>query len=125
MRNHPSSPNHPHRGETPTMTREHTPGPWHFSFESADPNWSIVMDRSGGIVANVNSETGPDAASAPATRKMPATATARLIAAAPDMLAALRRIDSICAPGESDPDRMAEMLAEIAAIAERAAKATA
>lgn len=48
------------------------------------------MDRSGGIVANVNSETGPDAASAPATRKMPSEANARLIAAAPDMLAALQ-----------------------------------
>ena len=62
-----------------------TPGPWKYSFESpaVDSVWAIVTDRAGGIVANVNPETGPDATSAPATRKMPAEANAKLIAAAP------------------------------------------
>lgn len=70
-----------------TMTQTHTPGPWKFSFESVDPSWAIVTDSSGGIVANVNSETGPDHASAPAMRHMPRNANAALIAAAPDLLA--------------------------------------
>lgn len=66
---------------------KHTPGPWKYSFESpaVDSVWAIVTDRAGGIIANVNPETGPDATSAPATRKMPADANARLIAAAPTM----------------------------------------
>lgn len=66
-----------------------TPGPWKFSFESIDPNWAVVTDAHGSIIANVNSETGPDASSAPATRKMPQDANVTLIAAAPDLARAL------------------------------------
>ena len=74
------------------MNTSHTPGPWKFGFESVDNEWAIVTDSRGGIVANVNSETGPDATSVPATRKMPAEANARLISCAPDMLAELTRL---------------------------------
>jgi ribosomal protein S7 len=72
---------------------KHTSGPWNWSVESVDPEWAVVTDKSGGIVANVNSETGPDASSAPAMRQMPRDANARLIAAAPDMLEALREAE--------------------------------
>ncbi|MDI9430672.1 MAG: hypothetical protein QM570_03000 [Planctomycetota bacterium] len=57
-----------------------TPGPWQYSFEGSDPSWAIVTGQGGAIIANVNSETGPDAVSAPAMRQMPADANARLIA---------------------------------------------
>ena len=60
--------------------------------ESADPEWAVILNTGGGIVANVNSETGPDASSAPATRKMPRDANARLIAAAPELLTALEEL---------------------------------
>lgn len=71
------------------MSARHTPGPWKWSVESVDPEWAIVTDQSGGIVANVNSETGPDGTSFPAMRLMPRDANARLIAAAPALLEAL------------------------------------
>lgn len=67
----------------------HTPGPWSYRWETEARDWAIVTDANGSIVANVNTETGPDASSAPATRQMPAEANARLIAAAPDLLEAL------------------------------------
>ena len=69
---------------------KHTPGPWKFGWESFDREWAIVTTISGSIIANVTTETGPDAISKPAPRKMPAEANARLIAAAPNMLDALR-----------------------------------
>lgn len=65
----------------------HTPGPWSYSWETQDRDWAIVTDVNGWIVANVNTETGPDVHSAPAMRQMPAEANAYLIAAAPDLLA--------------------------------------
>lgn len=68
----------------------HTPGPWKFIQETIESDWAIVLDASGGIVANVNTETGPDATSAPETRKMPSGANAHLIAAAPDLLEACK-----------------------------------
>lgn len=68
---------------------KHTAGPWAYGWETQDQHWAIVTDAAGGIVANVNTETGPDAHSAPAMRQMPGEANARLIAAAPDLLAAL------------------------------------
>ena len=55
----------------------HTPGPWKYSYEAIDPEWAIVTAQGGLVVANVNDNQ---------------TANARLIAAAPDMLAALKWI---------------------------------
>ena len=72
------------------METKHTPGPWKYSFESIDPRWAIVTAKSGAIVANVNSETGPDVVSAPVMRQMPADANAKLISAAPDLLEACK-----------------------------------
>ena len=58
-------------------TQKHTSGPWKFSFESIDSEWAIVTTASGSIIANVNSNQRQKA-------------NARLIAAAPDLLAALQ-----------------------------------
>lgn len=73
-------------------TAQHTPGPWKYGRQSVSPDWVIVTDAAGSIVANVNTETGPDAASRPAMRVMPADANARLIASAPELLAALEYV---------------------------------
>jgi len=67
---------------------KHTPKPWKYSFESVDPDWAVVTDASGHIVANVNSESGPDIPPLVSTT-MPKEANAALISAAPDMLEAL------------------------------------
>lgn len=56
---------------------KHTPGPWKFSFESINPEWAIVTTMGGAVVANVNADHRQEA-------------NARLIAAAPDLLEALR-----------------------------------
>ncbi len=58
------------------MTK-HTPGPWKFSAESIDPEWSVVTTAGGSVIANVNDR-----------HDQPANAS--LIAAAPDMLEALK-----------------------------------
>mgnify|MGYP000747659551 CR=1 FL=1 len=53
----------------------HTPTPWKFAQESIDPEWAIVTDADGNIIANVNSETGPDIPPLVST-KMPRDANA-------------------------------------------------
>ena len=45
---------------------------------------------------------------------------ARLIAAAPDLLEALTKISGLLAPGESDPDLMAELLRQVSDITDAA-----
>jgi len=72
------------------MSGAHTPGPWSYSWESDTRDWAIVTADGGQIVANVNTESGPDTHSVPAMRQMPAEANARLITAGPDMAEALR-----------------------------------
>ncbi len=72
------------------MTEGHTRGPWKYGWETSAREWALVTNSAGSVVANVNSESGPDAQSVPATRKMPAEANARLIAASPDLLEALK-----------------------------------
>lgn len=69
----------------------HTPGPWEISLREMLDGWVIVVDRNGGIVANVNTETGPNIPPL-VSRKMPAGANAALIAAAPEMLAILEEL---------------------------------
>lgn len=63
---------------------QHTPGPWKYGYErptAQDPEeqWAIVTIAGGHIVANVNPDSRQDA-------------NARLIAAAPDLLAALEAV---------------------------------
>lgn len=70
----------------PTRYEGHTAGPWDYRHESIDPEWGIVCASGGNIVANVNSETGPDIAPCVST-KMPINQNARLIADAPAILA--------------------------------------
>ncbi len=74
-----------------TTKTAHTPGPWKWSQESVDPEWAVVTSEGGNVVANVNSETGPDIPPLVST-KMPQHANARLIAAAPAMYEALSRL---------------------------------
>lgn len=77
-----------------TTPASHTPGPWKVLHESNDPLWSVVCDKHGNIIANVNAETGPDLP--PLTpRIMPKDANANLISAAPDLLDALQEVDKI------------------------------
>ena len=68
---------------------KHTPGPWHWHDLGTD--W-VISDSAGNsaIVA-------PD--------RKPTPANARLIAAAPDLLAALEMLNSLCAKQERFPDR--------------------
>ena len=66
----------------------HTPGPWRVDLREMRDGWVIVVDDNEGIVANVNTESGPDIPPL-VSRKMPAGANAALIAAAPEMLEAL------------------------------------
>jgi hypothetical protein len=72
-------------------TPSHTPGPWRVVLESVDPEWAVVTTQGGRIVTNVNLEGGITDAGKPAI--MPRDANARLIAAAPDLLAVLRYIE--------------------------------
>ena len=62
-----------------------TPGPWTFDWEDDNRTWAIVKSPTGKIVANVNTESGPDIAPL-VSDKMPAQANAQLIASAPDLL---------------------------------------
>ena len=73
----------------------HTAGPWGYGWETSAREWAIITNSAGNIIANVNTESGPDAQSVPATRKMPAEANARLIAASPDLLEALRQCQRV------------------------------
>jgi len=72
-------------------TAKHTPGPWKWSQESIDPEWAVITSEGGNVVANVNSETGPDIPPLVST-KMPQHANANLIAAAPTMYEALETV---------------------------------
>ena len=67
----------------------HTPGPWKFSESKLASGWGLVVDSHENIIANVNTETGPDIPPLVST-KMPCKANGMVIAAAPDMLAALK-----------------------------------
>ncbi len=60
----------------------HTPGPWSHSADSVDPEWTIVTGHGGLVVANVNDVNDEEKH----------TANARLIAAAPELLAELQNI---------------------------------
>ncbi len=72
---------------------KHTPGPWVYSFESVDPEWAVVTTVGGAVIANVNADHRQEA-------------NARLIAAAPDLLAALKLLESAARilPPNIDPD---------------------
>ncbi len=59
------------------MTAKRTPGPWVYSFESVDPEWAVITTKGGAVICNVNAGHRQEA-------------NARLIAAAPELLAALQ-----------------------------------
>ena len=69
----------------------HTPGPWRFS-KSESSEWGLIVDSHENIIANVNSETDPDIPPL-VSMKVPCTANGMLMAAAPDMHAALLAVE--------------------------------
>ena len=82
---------------------KHTPGPW-IAFDD------MVRNKDHENIACVLSDDyNPDA---------------RLIAAAPEMHAALMEIAATTTNGNSDPDRMADALGEIQGIVRRVLEAT-
>lgn len=83
---------------------KHTPGPWHCGQESVDPEWWIVTIKGGLIIANVNAHFRQEA-------------NARLIAAAPDILAALRECEAFCKGHQETPEKAARYERVRAAIA--------
>ena len=70
----------------------YTPGPWKFSESKLASGWGLVVDSHENIIANVNTETGLDIPPLVST-KMPCKANGMVIAAAPDMLAALLAVE--------------------------------
>ncbi len=43
-----------------TTEPKHTPTPWNIHYEQDGQEWAVITDSNGNIIANVNSETGPD-----------------------------------------------------------------
>ncbi len=88
----------------------HTPTPWKYTQESIDPEWAIVTDASGHIIANVNSETGPDIPPLVST-KMPRDANAAHIVRCVNnhdaLLAALKGLIGEC--GDLEDGSVAEL----------------
>lgn len=79
---------------------EHTPGPWQVLIDPTD-EWPKVVAGSkiGKIIANVNPESFCGGVAE--LVDMPAEANARLIAAAPDLLAALKEAIKIVPLGST------------------------
>ena len=69
----------------------HTPGPWSVDSSMISTGWVLVTKSNGDVVANVNTETGPDIPPT-VSIKMPALSNAHIIAAAPEMLAILEEL---------------------------------
>lgn len=97
------------------MSAAHTPGPWSVNFKK----FSEVQAENGAVIAECKKLTG----------LVNLQANARLIAAAPDLLAALRGLDeAYCragtplSPAERHEDRM-RLIAARAAIAKAEGKA--
>ena len=72
------------------MSTAHTPGPWHY-----DSTWGLIVKHGGAEVAALHSGNA---------------ANARLIAAAPEMLAALQRLTHPMAD-DSDLEHALEVIA--------------
>ena len=70
----------------------YTAGPWKFSESKLASGWGLVIDSHENIIANVNTETGPDIPPLVST-KMPCKANGMVIAAVPYMLAALLAVE--------------------------------
>ena len=68
------------------MEQKHTSGPW-ASNAGRRGHWPTVTGPDGKIIANVNPASGIDSVT------MPGDANARLIAAAPDLLAVLQELE--------------------------------
>ena len=99
------------------MTATHTPGPWHYAFEP--------RRRSGGTVAFIFEADGTKVAKLLTTYNTTAhsalPANVRLIASAPDLLAALQwALEQI--EDDLDPDNQAALASAQAAIARATGK---
>ena len=90
----------------------HTPGPWRFIASELSSGWGLIVDSHENIIANVNTETGPDTPPLVST-KVPCAANGMLMAAAPDMLAALLAVEraaQLSNTCEDAPDAVNEWL---------------
>lgn len=102
------------------MTQPHTPGPWRISHLIPD----LVKDTEGNLIADC--ETTPHKLR-PAPPKEQDIANARLIAAAPDLLAAchaLMRAEAMQTEGKRDGATMGQISLAIDAARAAIAKAT-
>ena len=102
----------------------YTPGPWRFSESKLASGWGLIVDSHENIIANVNTETGPDTPPLVST-KVPCAANGMLMAAAPDMLAALlaferaAQLNNVC---NDDPSASLEWMAAADAAVDRTTK---
>jgi hypothetical protein len=71
------------------MSAAHTPGPWQVGTQPPIPGWALAVVGEGRVVCDL-------------TMAGNAEADARLIAAAPDLLAALQAIETICTESPAD-----------------------
>ena len=83
------------------MTTQHTPGPWHVT---GDQHGTMITDNTGEQIALWPQQGGT----------VEQCANARLIAAAPDLLAALEAVAEYWAGGDVPADLDAQILAAIA-----------
>ena len=102
----------------------YTPGPWRFIASELSSGWGLIVDSHENIIANVNTETGPDTPPLVST-KMPCAANGMLMAATPDMLAALlaveraAQLNNVC---NDDPSASLEWMAAADAAVDRTTK---
>lgn len=112
LSNIPHRPSHPHPPNTNDMKTEHTPGPW---FAKVTATWPHEHPENARLALNVHGGEGqPGYDGNIITSLAPEPhitaqdwANARLIASAPDLLAALEEMYRVCnVSGDSSPHRM-------------------
>lgn len=70
---------------------KHTQEPWKINTDEAHDGWSIITNKSGSIIANVNGKTGPELIGGmPVDRVMPAEDNARRIVACVNACSGIR-----------------------------------
>ena len=97
------------------MITAHTPGPWTVEKDIGSTSSRVTFRIGGNIQAAISSEQGIATTNAPALMSVEeAEANARLIAAAPELLAALQTLVNSLCPYDTDPECWANAMAAIA-----------